>query len=83
MLERAAPRSTRHSGLYVALAVAPHKFFTRAGDDLGRGLALHGLAQLLQAQGRYAEALPPVQESWWRNYLLGYVRGLGEPAGNA
>ena len=24
-----------------------------------------------------AEALPPVQESWWRNYLLGYVAACG------
>ena len=24
-----------------------------------------------------AEALPPVRESWWRNYLLGYVAACG------
>ncbi len=40
------------------------------------------LATLEQAHYRAmaiqdAEALPPVRESWWRNYLLGYVAACG------
>jgi tetratricopeptide (TPR) repeat protein len=37
--------------------------FTQAADDPGRGLALHGLAQVLQGQGRPDEALPVAVEA--------------------